>query len=144
MPQIQSYTQAVRQQVEPPIKQLLSTVFDDFSEQLKLPDSPAKRLLNTMVAMVSSMQLSERLATEAQALLHYLKEVNATGEITSKLKDKSKLFRPGGHSEKEEKEEEIDSTGMLHDTSLELEKIQQQKQVLQASYLANMEGFEDA
>lgn len=135
MPPLQSYAQILKHQISPMANQVLDTVFDNFSEKIKNPNSPEKKVFDTMVALVACTMQSEKLKQESNALLSYLENLNRRGEVVTKAKPI--------HFEDREEEEEEEIDKILNNLNTELDSIQGRKAVLGEEFKKNMDSLRE-
>jgi hypothetical protein len=76
MAYLQSYPETIRQQFSPPIEAFLTEQFPSFEEKVKYPDSPERKTLDTIIAMVANISFAEQAANDAQAFIHYLNDMS--------------------------------------------------------------------
>lgn len=137
MPELQSYAQTLKHQISPMANQLLNTVFDNFSEKLKSPDSSERKVFDTVVAIMACTMLSEKLVQETHTLLHYLEDLNKRHDDVKKAKP----IKMDDEEKEEEETEEVDINEILADLDNRLTRIQERKGLLKQEFDKNMESL---
>lgn len=134
MPYLQSYLETIRQQFSPTIESFLTEQFPSFEEKAKHPDSPEKKTLDTVIAMIANISFAEKAANDAQAFIYYLNDMAEKDDFT--LHHQAESFKL--YDDEENKAEKIDFTAMLLSMSAQLAEIQARKDFLQAQFQKNM------